>query len=367
MYSHRTNFVNFVYPRLASLFFHQHRRSTMTDDIRTSKIALVLGATGGVGGAVAANLAKRGWRIRALNRNIAKARDTNPAYDWRQGDAMVAADVLAAAQGVDVIVHAVNPPGYRNWAGLVLPMLDNTIAAAQATGATIVLPGTVYNFGPDAFPVITEESPQNPLTRKGGIRVEMEKRLKAAAGKGTPVIVVRAGDFFGPGAANNWFSGGLIRPGKPISSVMYPGKKGIGHQWAYLPDVAETMARLIERRQTLPNFSVYHMNGVWDADGRQMVGAIERAVGHKVKVRAFPWFAMPLLAPFVTLFRELREMRYLWQQPLKMDNAKLVAELGEEPHTPLDEAVKTTLGAFDCLQSPGKARAERAQRLMFLA
>ena len=50
-----------------------------------------------------------------------------------------------------VIVHAVNPPGYRNWCKLVLPMLDNTISAARLTGARIVLPGTVYNFGPDAF------------------------------------------------------------------------------------------------------------------------------------------------------------------------------------------------------------------------
>ena len=56
-------------------------------------------------------------------------------------------DVIAAASGCSVIVHAVNPPGYRRWSELVLPMLDSTIAAACSVGATIVLPGTVYNFG----------------------------------------------------------------------------------------------------------------------------------------------------------------------------------------------------------------------------
>ena len=105
--------------------------------------------------------------------------------------------MLKAATGVELIVHAVNPPGYRNWAQLVLPMLDNTIAAAKAVGARIVLPGTVYNFGPDVLPDVTEDSPQHPQTRKGAIRVEMERRLKAAAEGGTPVIIVRAGDFFG--------------------------------------------------------------------------------------------------------------------------------------------------------------------------
>lgn len=313
------------------------------------KIVLVLGATGGVGGEVAKRLAAAGWTIRALNRNIEKARLTEPSYDWRQGDAMSKADVLAAADGADLIIHAVNPPGYRNWGEFVLPMLDSTIAAARAVGATILLPGTIYNFGPDAFPVLREDSPQNPLTSKGRIRAEMENRLRQASNDGVRVIIVRAGDFFGPGAANNWFSQGMVQPGKPVKSVLYPGRAGTGHQWAYLPDVAETMARLVERRDQLPTFAVYHMEGVWDADGQAIIGAIGRAVGREPKVRSFPWWAMPLLAPFVTLFRELKEMRYLWFQPLRMDNAKLVATLGAEPRTPLDAAVKRTLESMGCL------------------
>lgn len=313
------------------------------------KIALVLGATGGIGSAVASRLAEAGWVIRALNRNPEKARQTEPAYEWRQGDALSAADVVSAAEGTELIVHAVNPPGYRNWGELVLPMLESTIAAARATGATILLPGTVYNFGPDAFPVLREDSPQNPLTSKGSIRAEMERRLKQATADGIPVIIVRAGDFFGPGAANNWFSQGMVQAGKPVKSVFYPGKAGTGHQWAYLPDVAETMVRLVERRDELPTFAVYHMDGVWDADGSTMIGAIGRVVGKRPRVWSFPWWAMPLLAPFVTLFRELKEMRYLWSEPLRMDNAKLVATLGAEPRTPLDIAVKRTLESMGCL------------------
>jgi hypothetical protein len=72
---------------------------------------------------------------------------------------------------LSVIVHAVNPPGYRNWGKLVLSMLDNTIAVAQANGARIVLPGTVYNFGPDVLPGLHEDSPQTPVTAKGKFAV----------------------------------------------------------------------------------------------------------------------------------------------------------------------------------------------------
>ncbi|MBB4481711.1 uncharacterized protein YbjT (DUF2867 family) [Rhizobium etli] len=56
--------------------------------------ALVLGATGGIGGAVAGKLLGRGWRIRALNRDAERAMGKEPAFEWVQGDAMNAGDVL---------------------------------------------------------------------------------------------------------------------------------------------------------------------------------------------------------------------------------------------------------------------------------
>jgi nucleoside-diphosphate-sugar epimerase len=316
----------------------------------TKITALFLGATGGIGGAIARKLLARGWRIRALNRDAAKASKNEPAFEWVQGDAMNAGDVLKVAEGVGLIVHAVNPPGYRDWEKLVLPMLDNTIAAARVVGARIVLPGNVYNFGPDALQSPTEESPQHPLTKKGAIRVEMEKRLKAASQSGTGAIIVRAGDFFGPGAtANSWFSSGLVTPGKPVGTIKNPGRRGVGHQWTYLPDMAETIAQLVERADRLPPFAVYHMDGFWDADGMQMAEAIKRVAGGKAKIGRFPWWIVSLAAPFIPLMREIKEMCYLWKVPLRMKNAKLVAELGKEPQTPIDEAVRASLVALGCL------------------
>jgi nucleoside-diphosphate-sugar epimerase len=314
--------------------------------------ALVLGATGGIGGEVARLLLASGWRVHALNRkadDLAAANRTSGVV-WVQGDAMSAADVVAAASGQSVIVHAVNPPGYRNWGKLVLPMLDNTIAAARANDARIVLPGTVYNFGPDALPNPHEDSPQNPVTVKGRIRAEMERRLRTAAAAGAKVLIVRAGDYFGPSAANNWFSQALVKPGKPVTKISYPGVHGVGHQWAYLPDVATTMVRLLEKSDELDAYAVFHMTGHWDADGTEMIDAIRRTAGNaNIKVAAMPWGVMRLLSPVVPLFRELAEMRYLWRIPVRMNNKGLESVLGAEPHTPLEAAVRSTLIGLGCL------------------
>ncbi|NVI81017.1 NAD(P)H-binding protein [Janthinobacterium rivuli] len=324
------------------------------------KTALVLGATGGIGGEMVRQLLAAGWRVRALTRGELPS-PRGDGIEWLRGDALSRTDVLAAAKGCAVIVHAVNPPGYRHWGQLVLPMLDNTIAAAMAENATIVLPGTVYNFGPDAFPVLAEDAPQRPLTRKGAIRVELEARLERASTQGARVIIVRAGDFFGPRAGNNWFSQGLVKPGQPVRSVLYPGAPGVGHQWSYLPDVARTMVQLLAVRATLPAFARFHMAGHWDHDGRQMTGAIarvvEQATGAAPAIRRFPWWLVALASPFVATLREMREMRYLWQTPLSMENARLLAVLGQEPHTPLDEAVRATLQGMGNLKEAGKKNA----------
>ena len=102
------------------------------------RTALVLGATGGIGGEVALALLQRGWRVRGLDREPERAARRAPhlaAVEWIAGDAMQPDDFMAAADGADVIVHGVNPPGNRNWRGLALPMLESSIAAAKAFGA----------------------------------------------------------------------------------------------------------------------------------------------------------------------------------------------------------------------------------------
>ena len=315
--------------------------------------ALVIGMTGGIGGSTARALLARGFRVRALTRS---GRPPQRGVEWVIGDAMNPADVLNAAQGCDVIVHGANPPKYRNWRGLALPMLANTIAAAKLVGATIVFPGTVYNFGPDAPALVDEQAPQNPLTRKGAIRVEMEQMLRAASRAGARVLIVRAGDFFGPGAGSSWFSQGLIRTGRPLAGVSYPGDRDAGHAWAYLPDLAEAIAMLVQRRHEFAAFETFHFEGHWLPRGVQMAEAICDVAGlPHARISSFPWWAVRLVSPFMEMFREMLEMRYLWQREVRLDGRKLGAVLGREPRTDLRDAVRDTLVSLGCLGAESQA------------
>jgi len=181
--------------------------------------ALVLGATGGIGGDVARRLKTRGWTVRALYRDPSRVGGPDGLI-WVRGDALV--------------------------------------ASACRNNARVLLPGTIYNYGPFAFPHLNEGSVQQPVSRKGRIRVEMEARLRRVATQGAMALIVRAGDDFGPGAGNNWFSHAFVTPGRPVTAITFPGRPGVGHQWAYLPDVAETMVRLVEHPD-LDAFATFHM------------------------------------------------------------------------------------------------------------
>ena len=63
-----------------------------------------------------------------------------------------------------------------------------------------------------------------------------------------------------------------------------------------------------------------------------MAKAIGRTVGQPdIKIRPAPWLLFRLSSPFSAFLHELLEMRCLWRTPVKLDNRKLVALIGDEP------------------------------------
>ena len=64
----------------------------------SKKVALVLGATGGIGGEVARQLRDAGWQVRALRRGL-EHEAVRDGITWMGGDALNRDDVTRAARG----------------------------------------------------------------------------------------------------------------------------------------------------------------------------------------------------------------------------------------------------------------------------
>ncbi len=300
----------------------------------------IIGARGRFGRAAVSAFAAAGWRVKAFARTWPQT-ETAPAFETITGDAFDVASLTAACRGADVIVNALNSP-YPRWQQDLPRLTGAIIAAATANGATILLPGNVYNYGEAMPPVLREETPHRPTTRKGSLRVDMEQTYRLAAGKGIRTIVLRAGDFIEREKTGNWFDSHIanrVSKGK----ATYPGQLDAVHAWAYLPDMARAMVELAGIRDSLENFDEFGFEG-YSLTGAELLEAIEQASGQPLEVGSMPWRLLRVLALVSPLMREVLEMRYLWDVPHQIDGTRLYDVLPRFRPTPLDQCMQDVLG-----------------------
>jgi nucleoside-diphosphate-sugar epimerase len=303
---------------------------------------VMLGGAGRLGRAAALAFKAAEWQVVSVVRGSSAA-DAAPGTEIIEVDARDSESVVAAAAGADVVLHALTVP-YGEWAQLAMPFANTAIAAARASGATLVFPGNVYVYGAGMPAWLDETTPMHPTSRKGAIRVAVETRLREAAGDGVRTIVLRAGDYFGGDGAGAWFDRVVV---KEIGAgrLTWPGPLDCVHEWAYLPDYAQALVRLVEARDQLAPFATFGFAG-HAMTGREMAGAISRACRRDFKVDFMPWRLLKVLGIAVPMFRELSEISYLWSTPHAIDGAALKAVIGDLPHTPLDQAVAASLAAL---------------------
>jgi nucleoside-diphosphate-sugar epimerase len=281
------------------------------------KNVLILGGSGKIGRSASEAFGRAGWNVR----NYDRKRDT----------------MLEAARGADVIVNGLNPPAYHDWARLIPAITSEVIAAAKASGATVILPGNVYNFGEEGGEW-SETTPHRPSTRKGKIREDMERAYEAS---GVRTIVLRAGNFIDPKRTDDVMTLLFLRSMKS-GKVTIAGDPNAMQAYCYLPDWAEAAVGLAETRHELAAFEDVPFPGhAFTAE--RLRAFLSHELGRPLTFAHFPWLVMTLLSPFWELAREMREMRYLWSTPHTLSSAKLTRLLPEFRPTPLEDVLRGTI------------------------
>ncbi len=162
-----------------------------------SEIHVVLGASGGTGGAVVRALAVRGHRVRAVNRS--GDADVPEAVERAAADATRLEDLRRVLHEAEVVYHCAQPR-YTRWTE-EFPAMNRAIVEATAeVGAKLVFADNLYMYGPVEGP-LSEESPLRPASRKGALRKRLADELLAAHRDGRiRMTISRASDYFGPRA-----------------------------------------------------------------------------------------------------------------------------------------------------------------------
>lgn len=298
---------------------------------------IILGAKGRFGRAAVEAFVDLGWRVRGFARSWVGT--TAPrGVDRVSGDAFDAGAVTGASQGCDVIVNALNPP-YPRWVCDVPRLTASVVEAAKQSGATVMIPGNVYNYGAGMPERLREDTPHLPTSRKGWLREAMEGSYARA---GVQTIILRAGDFIEREKTGNWFDS-YVAANVAKGRVVYPGPLDQLHAWAYLPDMGRAMAALAEKRNQLGRFETFGFPG-FGLTGGDLVKELERVCGRKLRVKGLPWPMVRLLGLAMPQMREVAEMSYLWRVPHGIDGAKLAATLPDFQGTPLRQALADAVG-----------------------
>ena len=300
---------------------------------------LVLGAAGRLGFVAAETFRDAGWQVKGL---VRPGRAGAVPRRVEAIEAVTRDEAVAAAQGCDVVLNAFNPV-ITEWRKNALSLAYAAIAAAEGNGATLLFPGSVWNYGRGMPPVLDESTPMQPTTRKGGMRVEIEQRIREACDRGMRAIVLRAGDFFG-GGSGSWFDL-VIAKDIGRGRLTYPGPLGVEHAWAYLPDFAATLVRLAEQRASFSACETFGFSG-HAVTGQEFVATIEAVTKSKFTLRPMSWWMIKTFGQLLAMGRELSELEYLWRVPHRISGDKLKAAIGEVPHTPLPEAIAASLRAI---------------------
>jgi len=298
----------------------------------TNKV-LILGANGRFGRGAYTAFSDAGWDVTALVRP-----GKTHSGKMIEADASDPTALSAAAKGFDVIVNALNPP-YHKWAELLPVLTASVIAAARTSGATVLIPGNVYNYSTNPPALLSAETPQNATNGKGALRVEMERSFRDAPNIRT--IILRGGDFIEAEKTGNWFDGQITNKiNKGV--ITYPGPTDQTHAWAYLPDMARAAVQLCEIRETLPRFADIPFAG-FALTGDELIAAVEDITDRKLKVKTVPWGIMSAIGIFSPLIREVVAMRYLWNKPHRLDGSALAHLLPNFKPTPLKAALQRAL------------------------
>lgn len=295
-----------------------------------TQTVLILGGTGKIGRHATSAFAEAGWTVRQFDRS----RD----------------DLDAAMTGADVAVMGWNPPGYHLWADQMVPLHRKVAQAAARAGATVILPGNVYVYGPDAPRGWTADTPHlatNPLAR---LRIAAEACYREA---GTRTIILRAGDFIDTEASGNWFDM-FVASRAHRGVIRYPGALDAAHAWAFLPDLGRAMRMLAEKRAQLDRVTDVPFPG-YTLTAFDLAKAIAAGRGHEVRAKRLSWAPLWLARPFMKMVPGLFEMRYLWSLPQHLDGAAFARLLPEFRATPVAEAMAAATAHLPATRASGAA------------
>lgn len=310
------------------------------------KKAIVIGATGGTGAVIVSELVSREVPTIAFGRSKLKLEELaiklgNPAHlSLAIGDACQPDDITAAVQGADVLFHSANVP-YNEMVSKLIPLGESVMEAADRLSLKVVVIDGIYPYGRRQMDQVTEEHPKQPHTKKGRIRLAFEQMVFNSRWENARPMIVRLPDYYGPTANQASYLGGTLEAIASGKLAFFIGNMRIPREYIYLPDAANMIVELAGREQAYGEN--WNLPGSDIISGHEIVRIAQQASSTKKPVIALGKMGLSLLGLFVPVMKEVVEMLYLTEEPLRLSGEKYKRLIGEIPTTKPEVGIAATI------------------------
>jgi nucleoside-diphosphate-sugar epimerase len=303
------------------------------------KKALVLGASGGMGYSIVKELSSRGIAVTAFARTKSKLEHLfhgDPNVTIFSGDIFELQDLLSAASGADVIFQSANLP-YVEWEEKLPQFMMNILNVANKQSAKLAIVDNIYAYGRSSGKKVSETTPKNPHTKKGNIRLQLEKLVKES---GIPALIAHFPDFYGPNAENTLIHFTLQNVIKNKRSI-YVGNQKVAREFIYTPDGAKAIVNLALNDEAYGQN--WNIPGYDVITGEELVQEIRNITQYDKKVSTISKSMIKFLGLFNANMREVVEMFYLNEEPVVLSGEKYEQQIGEILRTSYQEGLRQTI------------------------
>lgn len=301
----------------------------------------ILGANGVIGRELSRVLARAGERIRQVSR---QPRQVNASDETLAADLLDPAAVDTAVAGSRVAyLMAGLQYNTRVWQEQWPRVMRNAIDACARHECRLVFFDNVYAYGLVDGPM-TEETPFNPRSRKGEVRARIATTLlKEMAAGNVQAMIVRAADFYGPGATTSFTDATVFQRLKAGKSPQWIGNPRAIHTFTYTPDAGRGVAVL--GRSDAAYGQTWHLPTHHEPiTGERFVRLSCELAGETYRLQTAPRWMLRLMGLFNPLLRESDEMLYQFEYDYRFESRKIASAFHLVP-TSYRDGIAATIAA----------------------
>lgn len=285
----------------------------------------VLGANGVIGRDLSRRLPEYSDRIRQVSRSPNRVNAADELFSADLLDAKATADAVAGST-VTYLVAGLKYD-HKVWEEQWPKVMRNAMDGCKRHGSALVFFDNVYAYG-HVDGVMTEDTPYNPRSRKGEVRARIATMLMDEAKRGElRAMIVRAADFYGPGASLSVTHATVTERLKTKKTPQWLGNPKAVHTFTYTPDAGRSLAVLGNTASAYGQ--VWHaLTSKEPITGEQYVRIACELAGRPYALQAARRWMLILMGIFVPVVRENMEMLYQFEDNYRFDSSKVERALG---------------------------------------